>query len=350
MNQLVLNLMSVSGAFAPFRMANRAKALILTYHRFSHDGAGETTSTRAFSEQLDYLTSHYRIVPLSSLAEYLSGSGLLPASIASIAIDDGYRDAYEIAFPILKRYKAPATLFVVTDFVDRKGWLWADKLRYLTRRADLDKISVTINKGTLSFMPRRYRSRLEAATQINFALKLVPDELKEELILRIAAAFGVELPELPTEEYRPITWKQAREMDAGGVQIGSHTVTHPILTRVSDERLLNELVDSRSRLQAMLGRAVDLFCYPNGDHDQRVSRAVRAAGYKCAVTVEPGLNGAGSDLLRLRRVHTQNSLARFIQCTSGFEEIKNRLVYPRRKAAGEIPIDKRGYEQLQQDY
>jgi peptidoglycan/xylan/chitin deacetylase (PgdA/CDA1 family) len=350
MKQTVLKLMRVSGAFVPFRLANRDKGLILTYHRFSRDGAGGTTSARSFSEQLNYLTSHYRIVPLSSLVDYMSGGPRLPAGIASIAIDDGYRDAYEIAFPILREYQAPATLFVVTDFIDRKTWLWTDKLRYLAGRASPDDLRITINGGKLRPLPRPYSSRMEAATRINSALKLLPGELREDLIRRIASSLGVELPELPTEEYRPITWKQAREMDAAGVQIESHTVTHPILTTVSDERLGIELHDSRSRLQTMLGREVDLFCYPNGDYDNRVSQAVREAGYRGAVTVESGLNGAGSDRFRLRRVHTDNDLGRFIQCTSGFEEIKNRLVYAGRSARVEMPLDKCGYEQYQQDY
>jgi len=350
MKHTVLKLMRLMGAFAPFRIANRYKALILTYHRFSLDGAGETTSARAFAEQLDYLTTHYRIVPLASLAEYLSSGATVPAGVASIAIDDGYRDAYEIAFPILTKYKVPATLFVATDFIDRKIWLWTDKLRYLTTHANFDTLKITKNKQTSALMPRRYASRLEAATQINSALKLFPDALKERVILKIAASLGLQMPELPTEEYRPITWKQAREMDSAGVRIESHSVSHPILTRVTEEQLRAEVWNSRARLEEMLGRDVNLFCYPNGDNDERVSQAVRSAGYKVAVTVEPGLNEAGSDLLRLRRVHTDNDLGRFMKRTSGFEEIKNRLVYARKNLAVDTAIDKCGYEHFQQQY
>src|SRR5205814_186832 len=158
-----------------------------------------------------------------------------------------------------------------------------------------------------------YESRLEAATQINSALKRMPDDVKDQVILRLASSLGIELPDLPPEEYGPITWDQASEMDAAGIQIGSHTATHPILTRVSDERLRLELSDSRSRIEGMLCRDVDLFCYPNGDYDERVVRAVQTAGYRCAVTVEPGFNGIDSDPLRLRRVHSENNFSRFMQ-------------------------------------
>src|SRR6185503_7057468 len=140
----------------------------------------------------------------------------------------------------------------------------------------------------------------------------------EEAIKRMASSLRVEIPDSPTRDYDSITWEQAREMDGAGIEIGSHTVTHPILTGVNDERLEAELRESRSRLEARLGRRVELFCYPNGNYDARVKRAAEAAGYRSAVTIETGLNPRGCDLMRLRRVHTEQDFARFLQGTSGF--------------------------------
>lgn len=331
MKRAMINLMRIAGAFAPVRMANRDKALILIYHRFSsgRSGEGETTSSLTFARQLQYLTAHYRIVSLSRLVEYLITGQKLPPRIAVITIDDGYRDAYEIAFPLLRRFKAPATFFVVTDFVDGKCWLWPDKLRFLARRSQVNRLDTAIGGRRIQLTLDGPASRLEAAATVNTALKMLPDDAKEDAILRIASTMGVELPVAPPQEYGPITWAQARAMDTAGVEIGAHTVTHPILTRVGDERLRSELYESRCRLEAMLNREADLFCYPNGDHDDRVRLAVLNAGFRGAVTVEGGLNAVGSDLLRLRRVHTDNNFARFLQSTSGFEQIKNRLRFGR---------------------
>ncbi|HEY7547531.1 MAG TPA: polysaccharide deacetylase family protein [Blastocatellia bacterium] len=326
MKQAVLNLMCVTGAFAPFRLANRHQALILTYHRFCHTGDGRMTSARSLAAQLDYLTARYRIISLSRLVEYLTSGKRLPPDIAVITIDDGYRDAYEIAFPILRRYNATATLFVVTGFVDRTVWMWPDKLRFLTTHARAQRLEAVINHRAMHLTLNGRASRLEAAERINAALKVLPDQAKEEAISQIASSLGVELSAAPPAEYGAVTWPQVREMNMAGIEIGSHTVTHPILTGIGEERLRVELCQSRSRLEAMLGRAIDLFCYPNGDYDQRVRRAAQEAGYRCAVTIEAGLNKIDSDPMQLRRVHTESNFARFVECTSGFEQIKNRLL------------------------
>ena len=121
-------------------------------------------------------------------------------------------------------------------------------------------------------------SRRDASERINSIIKRLPDESKEEAIERLSRALGVAIPPTPPEEFSSVTWDQAREMDANGVEIGSHTLTHPILTNVGDERLRRELSDSKSRLEEVLGHQVDLFCYPNGDNDERVRCEVARAG------------------------------------------------------------------------
>ena len=328
----LLNLMQAFGAFAPFRFANRSKALVLTYHRFGEFRDGVKTSARAFIRQLDYLASHYKIVPLSVLSDYLTSGRELPPSIAALTIDDGYLDAYEIAFPILRRYQLPATIFLVTDFVDRKSWLWTDKLRFLTVKTRATKLEANIDGERIRFTLSGRVSRLKAATELNSRLKAIPDELKADAIGRIASSLRISLPLLPPHEYCSIDWDQARKMESGGIEIGSHTLTHPILTRVSKSALQAELRESKSRLEGELNHTVDLFCYPNGDYDAGIKRAVEEAGYRCAVTVEPGLNDCRSDLLSLKRVHTEQDLARFAQTTSGFEQVKSMFRYAQAKS------------------
>jgi peptidoglycan/xylan/chitin deacetylase (PgdA/CDA1 family) len=333
MKQQMLNLMQAMGLFAPFRIANRGKALIVTYHRFTDGDTGSKTTARAFAEQLDYLTRHYEVVPLSFIAERLR-AGRLPANVAAITIDDGYSDAYEIAFPLLCRRNLPATIFVVTDFVDQKKWLWTDKLRYLITHAGARTIEGTLLEHEFCVEFERGESVFRAADKVNSLLKAIKDDAKEAAIARMAAAFGVDLPDAPPPEYASVTWDQLREMSRAGVEIGSHTATHPILPNISLEQVRRELMESRRRIAAEINCPVELFCYPNGDYNNAVISEVERAGYSCAVTVACGLNDRHTSPLRLKRIHAEDDLPHFIQNISGFAEVKAALLRGREPAAG----------------
>src|SRR5262245_61997128 len=224
----VLNLLYGAGAFAPFRWASRGQALILTYHRFSELEGEVPISARAFAEQTQYLKAHYTLVPLSRLAECLRKREL-PPRLAAITIDDGYRDAYEIAFPILRENRAPATVFVVTEFVEGAAWLWTDKTRYLTAAASGRAFEIGIEGRNLRLELNGAASRAVAGGLINAALKPLSEEAREALIDRLAFELGVKPPERPPADFGAINWRQAREMADAGVEIGSHTLTHPIL-------------------------------------------------------------------------------------------------------------------------
>jgi len=323
----VLHAMQRSGAFAPFRLAHRSKTLILVYHRFSATDAPGATSARAFAEQLAYLRSRYTIVDLSTVLEQIEAGETRPGQVA-ITIDDGYRDTYAIAFPILRHFRAPATLFAVTDFIDGKSWLWTDKVRYLLTRTAARSVPMVVGDVPIDVQLNGLASRAAAASRLNEALKRVANDTKERIITSMSSQVGVELPASPPFEFSAASWDELREMDAGGIDVESHTVTHPIATRVTGDQLAGELRQSRARLEQMLDRPVTLFAYPNGTYDASVRREVERAGYRLAVTMDPGFNDASTDPLALRRIHTETDLARFIQSTSGFEQIKNRLRHP----------------------
>jgi peptidoglycan/xylan/chitin deacetylase (PgdA/CDA1 family) len=321
MKQAMLNLLTSAGAFDPFRRANSHKALILMYHRFSDSDDQASISARAFAKHLEYLKTHYTLVTISQLAQELrSGESRRP--LATITIDDGFKDAYEVAFPLLRRYQAPATLFVVTDFLDQAAWIWTDKLRFLTLSTSVEVFETSVGNHHLRYRLNGRESRLDAAASANELLKQLADEEKNEVISEIASALKVAVPALPPTDYAPITWEQAKELDHNGVEIASHTLNHPILTQVGDQRLRSELEASRSRVENMLGRSSRSFCYPNGNYDARVIREVERAGYDCAVTTENGLNERNSNPFLLQRIPATANFARFVKATSGFEQVQ----------------------------
>jgi peptidoglycan/xylan/chitin deacetylase (PgdA/CDA1 family) len=151
------------------------------------------------------------------------------------------------------------------------------------------------------------------------------NEEKDARINEIAAGLGVRIPALPTDEFAPINWEQAREMDASGLSIESHTVTHPILTNISQTELDYELQTSKKRLETALGREVENFCYPNGSFDAQVRRSVENAGYKCAVTTNYGFNEKQTNQFALNRIDALAAIENFAQSVSGFEAMKQRI-------------------------
>jgi peptidoglycan/xylan/chitin deacetylase (PgdA/CDA1 family) len=323
MKRAALNLMRAIGVFDVFRLSRFDKTLVVMYHRFgSSDGA---IAAQSFEQQLDYLKARYNVVPLSFVAERLAGKQSLPPNLAVITIDDGYRDAYEVAMPLLKKRNLAATLFVATGFVDGKTWLWTDKTRYLLSQAKSPTLEASLNNRKLRLEINGRASRARAASLINAEMKRMSDAAKEKAIDRLAASFGVELPARPPAEFAPLSWGQVKEMEAAGVEIGSHTVTHPILTNVDGRRLSDELNGSRDTLESILDRKVNLFCYPNGDFNSEIKREVRRAGYTCAVTTDYGFNDDRSDALALSRIPSGDDLAQFAQGTSGFEQFKLKL-------------------------
>ena len=127
------------GAFAPFHWTTGGKILILTYHRFSRETNPSKISSGEFAAHLEYLGKHSRVLSLADMVDRMRNGNSLPRGATVITIDDGYADAYEIAFPILKKFSIPATLFVITDFLDEKCWLWTDLMRYVLLETKSEK-------------------------------------------------------------------------------------------------------------------------------------------------------------------------------------------------------------------
>lgn len=318
----ILNLMVKTDAFAPFRFLNRAKVPILMYHRFSRSDNLNATSAETLTSHLEYLTKKYQIIPLSDLVSKVQNEESIAPNTAVLTIDDGYHDTFEVAFPILKKFNVPATLFVVTDFLDGKIWIWTDKARYALFKTKLNEFTLEVGEKSFQVKLTDKDSRLNFATKINSELKKLSTIERDKKILELAEISKVDIPGLPPKEFSPISWDEALQLDKNGVSIESHTISHPILTNISDENLANELSNSKLVLEEKLQRAVNIFCYPNGNVSAREQEAVSKAKYHCAVTTEIRLSNANDNIFLLPRIDAEPEMNRFIQATSGFDDLK----------------------------
>ncbi|MBV8202726.1 MAG: polysaccharide deacetylase family protein [Acidobacteria bacterium] len=250
--------------------------------------------------QLRYLKRHYRFASLSQAAARLARPGALEEDLVVVTFDDGYAGNFEAALPVLRREQVPATVFVTTGFLDGGG-LWFDLARRL--------LGAALAAGRE--LPERQRRALQAAfgkwpgraRRVEWAverLKRLAPEARQRLLDELAAA---DLPLGPPA--RPMSWNQVRTLAATGIEIGSHTVSHPILSQLPPALQAAEIAGSRDRLREELGEAPTAFAYPNGaaeDFTADTCKALRDTGFTVACTTLRGANRPGCDLLRLRRI------------------------------------------------
>ena len=291
MKTLALKVLQSCGTFTLARIMSARMGRILAYHNFSdHDDTRPNeVSVAEARNQLEYLRRHFRVVPLSQLVERLaSGVRLEPYSVA-LTVDDGRRNFYDLFFPLLKEFGMPATFFVVSSFIRRDDWVWTDKVLWLAEQPR--------TPGELA------ADRLGGVFK---TLNQMRPEARNAQIENIAQKMCISIPKEPPPKYEPCSWSELCEMaDSGLVEVGSHTVSHPILASVTDSEAWEELTASRAQIEEALGREIRSFCFPNGkpsDYRPNHLQLVKEAGYTSAVVTRFGMALTGSSIYELPRM------------------------------------------------
>ncbi len=291
-----------AGGLHAARALTRRGVRILMYHRFP--GAG---CRAALERRCAHIRKYYNPLPLSAIARAWRDGGHLPPNTVSVTVDDGYRDFYDVAYPVLASFRIPVTVYLVSDFMDGRCWLWFDRLQYVFEQTRATKAEIPLAPGN-SILVRlgSPAERKSAAKAVIEAAKRMPDAQRIQLVDELPALLGVELPDLPPPQYAPLTWDSVREMGRMGVDFGPHTRTHPILSRLCEEQRLQEEIDgSRNRIEAETGKPSTSFCYPNGRYEdigEKVLERVRQSGFETAVVTAEGLNYPGCNPLLLKRI------------------------------------------------
>jgi peptidoglycan/xylan/chitin deacetylase (PgdA/CDA1 family) len=299
------------------RWLNRNSFRILMYHRFP--------DARGLEAQCRHLRDYYRPLSLTTAADHLKARQPLPRNSVIVTVDDGHRDFFEIAYPIFSSYGIPVTVYVVTDFLDRQLWLWADQVRYAFAHTGLRQVRVDPGDGEWrQFDLQTDEQKKSAAREIGDALKLVPNEKRLMALERLPDWLQVQIPEQAPGGCEPLAWEEVRLMAGNGVEFGAHTRTHPVLSRLSSPaELAAEIGGSKQRIEEALGRPVRHFCYPNGserDISTAAVEAVRQAGFDTAVTTTLGVNAVEDDRFLLRRIGVDPRYAPdyFARCAAAF--------------------------------
>ncbi|NRB40052.1 MAG: glycosyltransferase [Pseudomonadales bacterium] len=270
------------------RLMSATHPRILMYHRIVDDETQSGISKKKFVEQLNKISKSFNVISMDDLFDaYMQGE--VPRNSVVLTFDDGYEDFYRNAFPILKEFGMPASLYVPTDFVSGKSWLWPDCIRYILNETSKDSLK-------LEFLEAK-----ELLTgDIDYAWDLIADYFvtladneRDRCMILLAKVAEVELPERPVDAYKAASWLQIRELSENRISIGSHSVTHSCMSRLSLEDITREVEGSRREISKYLGVDVDAFCYPYGspcDISETVRKAVANAGYRYALAAFPSVN------------------------------------------------------------
>lgn len=279
----------------------RARLLILMYHRVLRRRdplVPDAVDEAEFETQLGVLARNFTPLPLSEAAVRLR-DGTLPPRVVVVTFDDGYRDNHDVALPLLERYGVPATFFIATGFLDG-GIMWNDMVIEALRRAQGSAIDLTplgLGVHPVTDDDARYRSILALIRR----LKYEPPAERQEHVARIAAVTGQPLP-----DDIMMSSRQVLELSERGMEIGGHTLNHPILSRIDARQAEREIVEGRSHLEEITGSKVRSFAYPNGkpgeDYRREHVDMLHRNGFSCAVSTSWGCATYRSDIMQLPRI------------------------------------------------
>jgi peptidoglycan/xylan/chitin deacetylase (PgdA/CDA1 family) len=315
-------------------LAANSHLLILAYHRvldvpdedaFAGDPELVSASREEFERQMRFVQRHFMPIRFADVLRALDEGKRLPRRSLIVTFDDGHVDNYTHAYPVLKSLGVPATIFLSTQYIDQPHLpFWFDRVSQLLYFAPsgLVEIALLDHRAELSdIASRRLHTRL-----VLCKLKAQDNDHRLAALAQMEARLASNVPEAVAAQRSAMNWDEVREMAACGIEFGSHTVTHPVLTRLDDAALVRELADSRAAIRSHIAQPVDIIAYPVGKmsaFSSRIEKAASACGYRLGVSYETGTNRAcgGVHQFALRRL----AVERYVS----FGHFKSMLSLPR---------------------
>ena len=282
----------------------------LFYHGFSDGRSQEQHGLDNKFFPIDKFEQHIKIClkygdPLS--LQDLICEKKISRNAVVLTIDDGYANNYSLAYPLLKTYNFPATIFLTTGFIDRTTYLWTDWLEYIIACAPKKITMFNWNEKMIPLYLETKQARQLCMQELKSLLKTMSIGEIHTFLKNLEVQLQIHYTwnEIP-QSLQPLTWDQVREMKQSGlVSFGGHTLSHPILSKCDREVQQFELLTSKQRIEAEINEPCLMFAYPNGkqsDYTQDTTELLKQAGYMLAVTTESGYDSvAAHDHYRFKR-------------------------------------------------
>jgi len=259
----------------------------------------DAITTKEFKWQMEMISSYFRVISLEQLLQEMTCGKLYPHTVC-ITFDDGYQDNFEYAFPILRHYNLPATIFLTSDLIDTKEMLWHDVVLQ-TIKATKNSILNFEKANIINVNVRNDENRRQVAIVILQWLKQFSPVDRDNFIQNLMNTCGIFDP---TVERLMLNWQEIRQMYKAGISFGAHTKTHPILSLLSGKEIEEEITGSKEMIEQELNTKVISFAYPNGkpsDFDERCKNILEKTGFAFGLTTCWGANTIHTDKYALLR-------------------------------------------------
>ncbi len=307
--------------FIGYCFRNTPGTVILCYHSINDLNNSKIFNPNIvdkenFLKQMKFLRKYYNVISLEYFVK--NHKKLTCNRNIVITFDDGYKDNFTIAYPVLQKYKLPATIFLATDFISTGKAKFEDIITYLfsvNNVATIDLHSLHLKK-TLNTKNEKDAT----LSKICYTLNKLDIRKSEEVINELCTKYNIESDRLNKVNDIMLTWDEIRNIDRKLITFGSHSISHQNLTKLSHNQQVNEVEKSKSVIEHKLKSSITGFSYPLGFFDNNVLKILKAAGYKYAITTIPGINNGDIDFFKLKRISAVNNFHLFkfyLICQSG---------------------------------
>ena len=282
------------------------------YHRIgdpdnsSFDPNVFSCDVESFEQQIKFFKTEFDVVTAKEVIDLVNNNKACSGKFALITFDDGYLDNYTLAYPILKQYNCSATMFIATDFINQTIVPWWDEVAWLIKNNDLNILDNIVWKKPNNI------SQLSKQNIIKLVLRAFKDDMAssiEDKLTRLKQSADKTLTNSKDANELFMTWEMLLTMAKNGIDIGSQTCSHKVLSHLPLEEQQKEIELSKATLEERLGQKIHAFAYPVGGADaftNETQKLVNNAGYQFAMSFIANINKTPFDKFNLSRFSIDN--------------------------------------------
>lgn len=273
----------------------------------------------------------YEFASIDELVDAAVNNRKLTKPTLCFTLDDGYADQLSRLIPVLLKYQAKPTLFVITDFIDQVDWPWDAKVAYIVWSTSVTPCTFQNAGKSIKLDCTSPKTRVETRRALSRHAKTLGKNDLENFLAALEQICQVSVPEKAPLEHSPTSWEDLRKYEELGLRVGAHSRSHLVLKALNDDQIVHELAESKARVDGELKHPSKVFCYPSGtanDFSARHPLLVEQAGFSSAITTisrPTNLQAIRANLYQIDRIGFPETFDRFVRYSSWIEVLRNKF-------------------------